>query len=88
MADYSEVRDQNDVVRGIWLKEPAEAKDIYLLSMLAARIADEGSNIPGEFIKAILAKQYRIVPNTYNAVGGCFVMFGDALAPGEKGSTS
>ncbi|MCX5812284.1 MAG: hypothetical protein NT178_07040 [Proteobacteria bacterium] len=88
MADFSEVRDQNEVVRGIWLKNPHEANDIYFMTMLSARIANGGAKFPEEYQAAVLAKQYRIVPNTYNAVGGVFVMFGDSLAPGEKGSAS
>jgi hypothetical protein len=88
MADFSEVRDQNEVVRGIWLKNPHEANDIYYMTMLSARIANSGAKFPGEYQAAVLAKQYRIVPNTYNASGGVFVMFGDALAPGEQAAAS
>src|SRR4030042_2544652 len=88
MADFSEVREQNEVVRGIWLKNPHEANNIYFMTMLSARIASEGAKFPEEYQAAVLAKQYRIVPNTYNASGGVFVMFGDALAPGEKGPAS
>jgi len=85
VADFSRVVDQKGVVRGIWLRDPKDANDIYLLSALAARVASEGgAQFPEEYTGAVLTKQYRIVCNTYNDAGGCFVMFGDALAPGEQ----
>lgn len=58
------------------------------MTMLSARIASEGSKFPEEYQAAVLTKQYRIVPNTFDASGGVFVMFGDALAPGEKAPVS
>ncbi len=84
MADFSLVLDKDQVVSGIWLKNPNEANDIFFMTMLSARIANEGAKFPKEYQAAVLAKQYRIVPNTQNASGGVFVMFGDALAPGEQ----
>lgn len=89
MADFSKVRDQNEVVYGIWLKNPDKAKDIYFMIALSGRIAiEEGPKFPDEYQAAVLAKQYRVVPNTFDASGGVFVMFGDALAPGEKAPVS
>ena len=84
MADFSAVRDQYEVVRGIWLKNPDEAKDIYFLSALVIRMCNEDAKFPQDYSLEVLSKNYRIVPNNYNNVGGCFVMFGDALAPGEQ----
>jgi len=84
MGDFSLVKDQRGVFRGIWLRNPDEANDLYFLIMLTARIADEqGQSFPEEYIASVTAKQYLVVRNTYNDDGGCFVTFGGALAPGE-----
>lgn len=85
-GDFSLVKDQNYAIRGIWLRNPDEAHDVYFLTMLATRMTlEHGARFPREYVAAVLAKQYRVVPNTENEAGGCFVMFGGAPAPGEQG---
>ncbi len=37
-----------------------------------------------EVVIALKARNYRTVPNTHDDRGGVFLMFGDALAPGEQ----
>ena len=82
MADFSLVKSQDGEIRGIWLANPENADQIGYLTALALRIGnEEGSQAPFE---AVLAKDYRVVPNTYDEAGGCFVMFGSTLAPGEE----
>lgn len=71
MADYSLVRDANDEVCGLWLRDTAQANDQFLICAL---LMQEGVSPPDT---------YRVVANTYDGAGGCFVMFGSNRAPGE-----
>ncbi|NQT71854.1 MAG: hypothetical protein HQ553_03670 [Chloroflexi bacterium] len=79
MSDYSMVRDKSGNVNGLWLRDPEAAQNRDLLSFL---LIDE--SLPDELIAAVLAGSYRVVPNTFDNAGGCFVIFGSAPAPGEK----
>ena len=75
-ATYSLVRDKaTGEILGLWLADPNCASP----------------ERPG-FVETLLAKHgavglitapRRIVPNTFDAKGGCFVMFGNQRAPGE-----
>jgi hypothetical protein len=40
-------------------------------------------NSLSEAFHCIIQGDYRVVPNTFDQAGGCFVMFGSELAPGE-----
>ena len=73
------VRDQEGVTCGLWVCEAEGADDRDLLSLLSMSV-----NLPEELRVAILAGKYRVVPNEHDDAGGCFVMFGDAVAPGER----
>jgi hypothetical protein len=75
--DYSFVRVRGDV-RGIWLREESSGHNRHLLISL---ILEEG--LSEQIGVAVSAGKYRIVPNTYDASGGCFVMFESWPAPGE-----
>jgi len=79
MADYSMVRDQSGSVCGLWLRSPEEAQNRELLTMLLIK-----HNLPRELSATVLSGDYRVVSNTFDNAGGCFVMFGKGLAPGEK----
>jgi hypothetical protein len=74
MADYSLVRDGNGQVCGLWLREEINAQD---QNKLAALLALNGAG-------HLMEKSYRTVPNKADSNGGCFVVFGDAKAPGEQ----
>ena len=77
MAEYSFVKDQRGRIYGIWVKRPSDAQDqAYLIALLLKH----GHSTDG------LAGGYRVVPNHFDAEGGCFVMFGSATAPGEAQS--
>lgn len=78
VGDYSLVKDTSGQVHGFWLASKADAENVHLLLALAFR---EG--LPESTTVAVSAGDYRVVPNTYDAAGGCFIMFGSALAPGE-----
>jgi len=82
MADYSFVRGKNDDIEGVWLRDPALAKDSMALVFLLTK---EG--IPEHVRVMIVAGNYRVVPNTYSDTGGCFVMWGSTLVPGERATT-
>ena len=41
MVDFSLLTDQNDVVRGIWLRNPDKANDRFFLMAIVAWIANE-----------------------------------------------
>jgi pyruvate/2-oxoglutarate dehydrogenase complex dihydrolipoamide acyltransferase (E2) component len=76
MADYSLVKDPQGNLRGVWVRDPAAAQDREKLATLLTK--------HNESPEAVVGGKYRVVPNTFNSNGGCFVMFGTSLAPGEK----
>ena len=78
MADYSMVKDQNDNVCGLWIRNEAEARDSKMLCMLLAK-----HGLAKSLLTAALSGDYRVVPNKVDSNGGSFVMFGSAPAPGE-----
>lgn len=73
MADYSWVEDQDGNIRGMWLRNPADAQKRELLAALLAK-----HDQPSELLAKVLSGSYRVVPNTVDGAGGCFVMFGSA----------
>ncbi len=77
MGDWSLVKDQKGII-GMWVKDAKDAQDRNLLSFLLI-----SKNIPDEFLMIIETGHYRIIPNTYDDAGGCFIMFKNELAPGE-----
>jgi hypothetical protein len=80
MAEYSLVEDrQSGKVCGLWLRNPRVAQDRVLLCALLAK-----HNLSQDLGAIALAGGYRVVPNTVDNKGGCFVMFSSAQAPGEK----
>ncbi|NIR04320.1 MAG: hypothetical protein GTN82_02720 [Candidatus Aminicenantes bacterium] len=78
LASYSLVKDQDGGICGIWLRDPAQAQDRNLLLMLLIKHGAR-DNLGA----SVLAGDLRVVSNTYDDQGGCFVMFGSAPAPGE-----
>jgi hypothetical protein len=94
MAGYSFVHGENNKIVGIWFRDPA----IVNPEMIATAL-DWGLNKPAGGSPAMSSDQviaattaaisnYRIVPNKVNQDGGCFVMFGATLAPGEKNAST
>lgn len=80
MADYSLVNDQNGNVNGLWLRDPQAARDPELLAALFMK-----HDLPDELSVAVMTGSYRVVANTLDDAGGCFVVVGSAPAPGEQG---
>ena len=74
MGDYSFVKDQGGNVCGIWVREPSNAQNLVFLTTLLLKHGHSTDTLTGG---------YRVVPNSFDANGGCFVMFGSARAPGE-----
>ncbi len=74
-GDYSFVKDfQTGEVHGIWLRDASKAdNEDYLVALLLKH----GHTPMG------IARGLRVVPNTFDQSGGCFVMFGSDKAPGE-----
>ena len=79
MGDYSFVKDNSGNVYGIWLREPKVAQNHGLLLALLQKHDHLNESITA----AVLTGSYRVVTNTFDDQGGCFVMFGSELAPGE-----
>jgi hypothetical protein len=75
LADYSFVRDEKGEVSGVWLRDEAQAQNQELLLALLLKHGVPPTGMLGGF---------RVVSNTYDDSGGCFVMFGQAPAPGES----
>jgi len=78
MAEYSFVRDETRAIRGMWIKDPAALQKPGSLEVLL--VLNGAENLLSDY----LAKRYRVVPNTYDSQGGCFIMFGLVMAPGEE----
>jgi hypothetical protein len=76
MADFSFVKDPNGKIRGVWVNNPADAQDNAFIITLFLRGGLSTEDIAGTF---------RVVHNKVDNKGGCFVMLGSALAPGEEG---
>lgn len=83
MADYSMVREKSGKVLGLWLRNPEDAQNRDLLSMLLIK-----HNLPNDLCAVVLEGGYRVVPNTFDDAGGCFVMFESEPAPGETPAAS
>jgi len=62
-------------VLGLWLADPKDAS-AERKGFVETLLMKHGA------IKLVVAPR-RIVPNTFDAKGGCFVMFGNQRAPGE-----
>lgn len=60
---------------------------ITLLKKHQGRLAEVREPISDDLIKMVVSQNYRVVPNDFDRQGGCFVMFGQAMAPGEEGKT-
>jgi tetratricopeptide (TPR) repeat protein len=72
MAYYEKVYDEGKRVIGLWFRDPEEAQNLE--GKLQVLLSLEGLPIPSNT---------RVVPNTFDDQGGCFVMFESARAPGE-----
>lgn len=79
MANYSFVRDQNNTICGIWFQNIGYAQNKEHLVMFAI-----SESLPMDIYVNLQEGNYRVVPNTYDKAGGCFVMFGSIPAPGEN----
>jgi len=76
--DIAIIRDKSGGISGLWLRQADAAYNRDLLSMILIRF-----NAVEDTRFALLRGDYRVVPNTNDDQGGCFVMFGSAVAPGE-----
>ena len=74
MSDFAFVKDQNGKVSGLWVKDRTDAEDrAYLITLF----------LRGGLAPDAISAGHRIVPNTVDSNGGCFVMLGSTKAPGE-----
>jgi len=91
MADYSFVKDPNGQVVGLWLRDTELSRSTaYLVTLLKkhqGRLAEVRMSVSDDLIKMVISQNYRVVTNNFDQKGGCFVMFGQTLAPGEEGKT-
>ena len=87
MADYSFVKGPDGLVVGLWIRQAeltrTPAYIITLLKKHSGPLAQVRKPISDEVLNMATAGNYRVVPNTLDRNGGCFVMFGQSLAPGE-----
>ena len=79
MADYSMVKDQSGDVCGLWLRDSRAASDAQLLAALLIK-----HDLPDELGVAVMTGSYRVVANTVDDAGGCFVMIGSTPTSREK----
>jgi len=78
MSSYTIIKDPKGAVQGIWFKDSASVNDRKLIFMLLSK-----SGASSMVIEDAIAGCYRIVTNTKDPAGGCYVMLGDMRAPGE-----
>jgi len=76
--DMAVIRDRDGGACGFWLRQSPTEIDRELIPFLMIRF-----NVPPDVQVNVIAGNYRVVPNTHDDAGGAFVMFGNALAPGE-----
>lgn len=72
------MRSSDGTVRGVWVRSPRVAQRREVIIMLCIK-----HSLPMDAYITVLQGDYRVVPNTFDQAGGCFVMFGSELAPGE-----
>lgn len=82
MGRYSFVKDQTGSICGIWLQDAGYAQNREHLVMFT--IAE---SLSMDVYINVQEGNYRVVANTFDNAGGCFVMFGSTPAPGEKSET-
>lgn len=77
MGDYSFVETQDGEIVGMWIGDSRIIKRKHLIQMLLAK------HQLLDMLERFSSGRYRVVPNTYDNKGGCFLMFGSSIAPGE-----
>ena len=87
--DYSLIKDEKGEINGFWLKDPNfwlfdsdERDKKKRLTRLRTLVVKHG--LSEDVFNKIIDRKYRIISNTDNNSGGIYLMFGGALAPGEK----
>jgi hypothetical protein len=78
MADFSEVKDKDGKVCGLWISDPKDANDPVYLAVLMMRLG-----VPQDACARVMAGGGRVVANTVDNKGGCFVMF-DSAPPADS----
>lgn len=71
MADFSDVKDKDGKVCGLWINDPKDANDPVYLAVLMMRLG-----VSQETCARVMAGGGQVVANTVDNKGGCFVMFG------------
>jgi hypothetical protein len=93
MADYSFVKGPNEAIRGLWLRDSEKVEDNKFLAKILIKHGYQGlksefvqneDNEPVSLGELVLLDEHRVVPNSFDDSGGCFVMFGPILAPVEE----
>lgn len=83
MVDYRLVTGSDGAVEGVWLRDVTLAQDRMSLIFLLTK---EG--LPEDLRVTVAAGGYRVVANTYDNSGGCFVMWGAMPVPGEQAAVT
>jgi hypothetical protein len=79
MPDFSLVKDKAQNMCGLWVSNPADARDrVYLCTLLLR------SGAADNLSQAVMTGEYRVEPNTVDGKGGCFVMFGMGSSEKKK----
>jgi len=90
MGKHAYVHGTNKEIVGIWFQDPAEANPEMIATAIEWGLSTGAGGSPAtnsdqiNKLMTIGLSNYRIVPNNFDDKGGCFVMFGATLAPGEK----
>jgi len=92
---FTLVKDKDGDICGFWFsdakpileahRQTEEMQGTRFVSQLQVNLLTLASmhSLPLDVYSAISKGDYRVVPNTFSDAGGCFVMLGSALAPGE-----
>jgi hypothetical protein len=85
---YSFVTDEGGNVRGFWLHDAKswmqDAHADGALKHVRLRMLVVKHNLSSDIYQDLMNNNYHVVPNSFDNKGGDFLMFGSAVAPGER----
>ncbi len=83
MPDCSLLKNEGAVC-GVWIEDPETVNDrIALMKMVQKECRRKDAKFTDEIEYAIDNSEFRVISNTHDHRGGCFVMFDGTRAPGE-----
>lgn len=83
MIECSLVKNKDEIC-GMWIDDLEAAKDTNMVLKLFMKECSRKKRVASEDFQTTIKKgSYRVVINTFDMKGGCFIMFSEMPAPGE-----